>query len=48
MSDVMRKFDETEAWNLPVSDQGIYKGFLSKSRIFNAYRRELSESRLLE
>lgn len=48
MSDVMRKFDETEAWNLPVSDQGIYKGFLSKSRIFNAYRRELSDSRLLE
>lgn len=42
MEDVMRKFDETKAWNLPVVDkEGIYKGFLSKSRILNSYRQML-------
>lgn len=38
MEEVMRKFNTTKAWNLPVADKGIYKGFLSKSRIFNEYR----------
>lgn len=42
MEEVMRKFDDTKAWNLPVVDkEGVYKGFLSKSRIFNAYRQML-------
>ena len=42
MEDVMRKFDETKAWNLPVLDErGKYKGFVSKSKIFNAYRQVL-------
>ena len=42
MEDVMRKFDETKAWNLPVVDEdGKYKGFLSKSRVLNAYRQML-------
>ncbi|MGL4518655.1 MAG: chloride channel protein [Phocaeicola sp.] len=39
---VMKKFDDTKAWNLPVLDrQGKYKGFVSKSKIFNAYRQVL-------
>jgi CIC family chloride channel protein len=38
----MRKFDESKAWNLPVVDeQGKYKGFVSKSKIFNTYRQVL-------
>jgi CIC family chloride channel protein len=36
---VMEKFDETQAWNLPVVDgEGHYLGFVSKSKIFNVYR----------
>lgn len=41
MQTVMNKFEVTQAWNLPVIDQGQYIGFLSKSRIFNVYRKEL-------
>lgn len=42
MESVMRKFDTTEAWRLPVVDKdGIYKGFISKSRLLSAYRLEL-------
>ncbi len=39
MEQVMEKFDETEAWNLPViNEEGKYLGFVSKSNVFNAYR----------
>ena len=38
---VMSKFELTQAWNLPVIDDGKYVGFVSKSRIFNAYRQKL-------
>lgn len=41
MQSVMRKFERSGAWNLPVIDDGIYVGFLSKSRIFNTYRKQL-------
>jgi chloride channel protein, CIC family len=41
MQSVMRKFEKTGAWNLPVIENGKYKGFLSKSTIFNAYRNNL-------
>lgn len=35
MEQVMKIFDETNAWNLPVVDeQGKYIGFVSKSKIF--------------
>lgn len=43
MEAVMKKFDETEAWNLPVVSGGTYIGFISKSRIFNKYRNHLIE-----
>lgn len=41
MEEVMRIFDKTNAWNLPVVDHGKYVGFVSKSKIFNSYRRVL-------
>ena len=41
MQSVMNKFELTQAWNLPVIDDGKYVGFVSKSRIFNAYRKKL-------
>lgn len=42
MEQVMQAFDDTGAWNLPVVDaDGKYLGFVSKSKIFNAYRQVL-------
>ncbi|MDE5842437.1 MAG: chloride channel protein [Muribaculaceae bacterium] len=41
MEKVMRTFDNTNAWNLPVVDKGRYIGMVSKSKIFNSYRRVL-------
>ncbi|MDR1119979.1 MAG: chloride channel protein [Dysgonamonadaceae bacterium] len=42
MEKIMGIFDDTKAWNLPVVDNdGKYCGFVSKSRIFNAYREVL-------
>lgn len=38
MDSVMRKFGNTGAWNLPVLDGDKYVGFVSKSKIFSAYR----------
>ncbi len=41
---VLGKFEQTGAWVLPVVDkQGRYGGFVSKSRILAAYRRQLVE-----
>jgi CIC family chloride channel protein len=45
MEKVMQIFDDTKAWNLPVVDaDGRYIGFMSKSKIFNAYREILVEN----
>lgn len=41
MDKVMKLFDDTGAWNLPVVENGVYVGFVSKSKIFNSYRRVL-------
>ncbi|MFP4556852.1 MAG: chloride channel protein [Bacteroidales bacterium] len=41
MDSVMEKFENSGAWNLPVVDDGKYVGFLSKSKIFSAYRNML-------
>lgn len=44
MVKIMNKFDETGAWTLPVVDaHQKYVGFLSKARIYAAYRNLLSE-----
>ena len=45
MDQIMKTFDETKAWNLPVVDQtGRYMGFMSKSKIFNSYREVLVDN----
>jgi chloride channel protein, CIC family len=41
MQNAMEKFESSGAWNLPVIENGRYLGFVSKSRIFNAYRKKL-------
>lgn len=42
MEKVMKIFDDTNAWNLPVIDENDkYVGFVSKSKIFNSYRKVL-------
>ncbi len=44
MDSVMRKFEKTGAWNLPVVDSDrTYIGFVSKSKIFSAYREQLKQ-----
>ncbi len=40
---VLDAFERTGAWNLPVLDKGRYVGFISKSRIFSAYRELLRQ-----
>ena len=44
MDSVMQKFEKTGAWNLPVVDhERTYIGFVSKSKIFSAYRSQLKQ-----
>ena len=38
MESVLKKFEASGAWNLPVVEDGIYIGFVSKSKILSAYR----------
>jgi len=41
MQSVMKKFQDSSAWNLPVIKEGKYYGFVSKSKLLTAYRRKL-------
>lgn len=41
---VLKKFDDTNQWNLPVVDNGQYVGFVSKSSVLTKYRSELLKS----
>lgn len=41
MKQVMKKFQDSGAWNLPVIKDGKYEGFISKSKLLTAYRRKL-------
>ena len=41
---IMKKFEESGQWNLPVVDDDIYVGFLSKSSILDKYRHQLMET----
>lgn len=43
MKEIMKKFNDTDAWNLPVVENGIYIGFVSKSKLLTAYRQKLIE-----
>jgi Chloride channel protein EriC len=45
MDKIMKIFDDTKAWNLPViNENGHYLGFVSKSKILNAYREVLVDT----
>ncbi|WP_224484209.1 chloride channel protein [Robertkochia aurantiaca] len=41
MTRVMKKFQDSGAWNLPVTKDNQYHGFISKSKLLTAYRRKL-------
>ena len=43
MEKVIKKFQDSGAWNLPVTQEGMYQGFVSKSKLFGVYRRKLIE-----
>ena len=42
-SQIMQKFKESGAWNLPVIKGNTYVGFISKSKLLTAYRNKLIE-----
>jgi CIC family chloride channel protein len=46
MHAVMKKFDETASWNLPVIEDEQYLGFISKSSVFTNYRQILKKTSL--
>ncbi|MDO7137393.1 chloride channel protein [Algibacter lectus] len=41
MTDIMKKFQDSSAWNLPVKKDGKYYGFITKSKLLTSYRRQL-------
>ena len=43
MKDVISKFEDSSAWNLPVIENAKYIGMVSKSKLFSAYRNLLLE-----
>ena len=43
MTSIMRKFQDSSAWNLPVVERNKYVGFISKSKLLTVYRRKLIE-----
>ncbi|MBL4624140.1 MAG: chloride channel protein [Flavobacteriales bacterium] len=43
MDTVMKKFEQSGLWNLPVIEEHKYVGFVSKSKLFSAYRKLLQE-----
>ncbi|MGK0325235.1 MAG: CIC family chloride channel protein [Polaribacter sp.] len=43
VEDVMNKFKESGAWNLPVVEDEKYVGFISKSKLLSVYRNKLIE-----
>jgi CIC family chloride channel protein len=44
LNSVLKKFEDTSQWNLPVIENHRYIGFLSKSSILSEYRDELLKS----
>jgi CIC family chloride channel protein len=43
MGKVLETFEETGSWNLPITYQNKYIGFISRSKIFTSYRNLLKE-----
>ena len=46
MQDVMQKFDESDAWILPVTENLKFEGFIAKSKLFSGYRKRLKDMNL--
>jgi CIC family chloride channel protein len=44
--EVMKLFDDTGAWILPMFDNSKYEGFISKSNLFSGYRNRLKDTNL--
>ena len=43
MDEVMRKFRDSGLWNMAVVDNGKYIGYVSRSNVFDVYRKKLIE-----
>jgi CIC family chloride channel protein len=44
MTEVMKTFDKTHSWYLPVVDaQQRFMGFVSKSRLYEKYRQQIAQ-----
>lgn len=46
MESVMKKFDDTNSWILPVTNENFFVGFISKSNVFSGYRSKLRISNI--
>ncbi|MFZ9054753.1 MAG: chloride channel protein [Flavobacteriales bacterium] len=44
MEEVMKAFERSDAWFLPVLEGDEYRGFVSQTKLFDAYRKWLRES----
>lgn len=44
MQEVMKQFDDTGNWILPVVDDNKFVGFISKSAVFSGYRNKLKDT----
>jgi CIC family chloride channel protein len=44
IQEVMKKFEDTEAWKLPVVDHTTYVGVISRTQLLAAYREEIRSS----
>ncbi|HYG50352.1 MAG TPA: chloride channel protein [Flavobacteriales bacterium] len=46
VSNVMKKFEEAEAWILPVVDEALqYKGFITRTKLYENYRNQILQIR---
>jgi len=41
LSEIQKKFDDTDTWSLPVVESGKFKGLISKAGMLDLYRKEL-------
>ncbi|QOJ28057.1 MAG: chloride channel protein [Ignavibacteriales bacterium] len=43
VQNAIHKFEKHNVWNIPVTREGKYDGFISKSTLFSHYRKQMSE-----
>ncbi len=48
LNHALEKFEENNTWNLAVTDDGKYRGFISKSNIFNKYLSSITKQQTEE